>query len=66
MITWKSKLLQSRKYGRYFWLRLCARVCKYFETKNLGEHNDFCMELNREIYVLIYKNLIQQQNFIQL
>ena len=34
--------LQSLKYGRYHWCRLCAceKCLKHFEIKNLGGYHD--------------------------
>ena len=48
IITWKRIILQSFKYGRFYWCRLCTRkkCLKEFDIKNLGEYHDLYVEGN--------------------
>ena len=58
IITWKTKFLQSFKYGRYYWCRLHAHKnsLQRFWKKNLGEHKYFCDQSNMLLLADAFEN----------
>ena len=58
-ITWKRRFSYSLKYGSITDADYAhaKRVCKEFETKNLGEYHDLYVQIDTSLLASIFENL---------
>ena len=57
IITWTRRFLQSLKYGRYYWCRLCVRKSlQRLWQKKLGEYHDLHVQSNTLLLANVFEH----------